>query len=222
MKQQVKALVFDAYGTLFDVHSVVSLCNRMFPDNGAELSMIWRRKQLEYSWLRSLEGQYEDFWRVTESALIFACRSLGLSCPTELRQNLMEAYLALDIFADVEPGLRELSQYKLAILSNGSPAMLAAAVENAGLKFLFADVISVDEAKVYKPSPQAYSLALRHLGLPAVRIVFISSNFWDIAGAKSFGFRTCWVNRNSLPEEELGISPDITVDSLKGLATVCE
>lgn len=220
MKQQVKAIVFDAYGTLFDVNSVIALCDRMFLGRGAELSLIWRRKQLEYSWLRSLEGQYEDFWKVTESALVFACRSLDLACPAETRKSLMDSYLRLAIFPDVKPALHELSQYKLAILSNGSPTMLTAAVENAGLKPLFADVISVDEVKVYKPSPLAYGLALPHLGVPADMIAFITSNFWDVAGAKSFGFRTCWVNRSSLPEEELGVRPDVTVPTLQGVINV--
>lgn len=219
MGPHIEAIVFDAYGTLFDVHSVVALCNRRFPGKGAEMSALWRSKQLEYTWLLSLMGRYEDFWRVTESALMFACRSLGLGCSAETRQELMESYLRLDVFPDVRPALHQFPQYRLAILSNGSPAMLAAVVENSGLKPLLTDVISVDEVKIYKPSPRAYSLASGHLRVPADAIAFVSSNFWDIAGAKSFGFRTCWVNRGSLRQDELGVRPDITADSLPDIVT---
>jgi 2-haloacid dehalogenase len=214
MKPHVEAIVFDAYGTLFDVHSVVTVCDRKFPGRGAEISTLWRSKQLEYSWLRSLMGTYEDFWKVTESALIFTCRTLALACSSETRKELMESYLRLPLFLDVVPALQKLSGYRLAILSNGSPAMLIAAVENAGVESLFTDVISVDEAKIYKPNPRAYALASSRLGVPAARTAFISSNYWDIAGAKSFGFRTAWVNRNKVSEDELGFRPDDTHDSL--------
>jgi 2-haloacid dehalogenase len=189
---------------LFDVHSVIALCNRKFPGQGAELSKLWRAKQLEYTWLRSLMGRYEDFWIVTESALVFACRSLGLTCPAETRRELMECYLHLDTFPEVKSALAELRKHKLAILSNGSPRMLAAGVESARLKGVFADVISVEEVKIYKSSPRVYALASQHLAVPDNAIAFVSSNFWDIAGAKCFGFWTCWVNRGKLLEDEFG------------------
>jgi 2-haloacid dehalogenase len=201
---------------------VIALCNRKFPGQGAELSKLWRAKQLEYTWLRSLMGRYEDFWMVTESALVFACRNLGLACPTETQRELMESYLRLDTFPEVKSALGMLRQHKLAILSNGSPRMLAAAVESAGLKGVFADVISVDEVKIYKSSPRVYALASQHLAVPADATAFVSSNFWDIAGAKSFGFWTCWVNRGKLPEDELGLKPDVTVNTLDGLITALE
>lgn len=220
MKLRVEAVAFDAYGTLFDVHSVIARCNRMFPGQGAELSRLWRTKQLEYTWLRSLTGRYEDFWKVTESALVFACRSMRLACPAETCRELMESYLHLDTFLDVKRALGKLSQYKLAILSNGSPKMLAAALENAGLRSAFTDVISADEVKIYKSSPRVYALASQHLGVPDRSVAFVSSNFWDVAGAKSFGFRTCWVNRCNLPEDELGVRPDVTVETLDGLIDV--
>jgi len=220
MKARIQAIAFDAYGTLFDVHSVIALCDRKFPGQGTDLSKLWRAKQLEYTWLRSLMGRYEDFWAVTESALVFACRSLSLPCPAETRRDLMESYLHLDTFPEVKSALGKLSQHKLAILSNGSPRMLAAVVESAGLKSAFADVISVDEVKIYKPSPRVYSLASQHLSLADNAIAFVSSNYWDIAGAKSFGFWTCWVNRGHIPEDELGVGPDVTVETLDGLVTV--
>ncbi|PYX94184.1 MAG: haloacid dehalogenase type II [Acidobacteria bacterium] len=220
MKPCIQAIAFDAYGTLFDVHSVITLCSRKFPGEGAELSKLWRAKQLEYTWLRSLMGQYEDFWAVTESALIFACHSLSLACPTEIRRELMSSYLHLDTFPEVNSALGKLSQYKLGILSNGSPKMLAAVVANTGLKGVFTDVISAEEVKIYKSSPRVYGLASQHMGVPDDAIAFVSSNFWDIAGAKCFGLWTCWVNRGNLPEDDLGVRPDVTVDTLDGLVTV--
>jgi len=222
MKLGIQAIAFDAYGTLFDVHSVIAVCNRKFPGRGAELSRLWRTKQLEYTWLRSLSGQYEDFWMVTESALAFACRSMNLACPPQTREELMESYLRLNIFSDVRPALAKLSRFKLAILSNGSPRMLSAAVEGAGLKGVFTDVISADEVKIYKTSSRVYGLVSQHLGVSDSAVAFVSSNFWDIAGAKSFGFWTCWVNRGKLPEEELGVMPDVKVPTLDGLVNVLE
>jgi len=220
MTPTTQAIAFDAYGTLFDVYSVIALCERKFPGRGVELSRLWRAKQLEYTWLRSLSGQYEDFWMVTESALVFACRSLNLACHAQTREELMESYLHLEIFSDVQPALAKLARFKLAILSNGSPRMLSAAVESAGLNGVFTDVISVDEVKIYKTSPRVYGLVSQHLGLPGRAIAFVSSNFWDVAGAKSFGFWTCWVNRGRLPAEELSIMPDVTVPTLDGLVNI--
>jgi 2-haloacid dehalogenase len=217
MKPMVRAIAFDAYGTLFDVHSVIAQCDLAFPGRGAELSKLWRAKQLEYTWLRSLMGRYEDFWAVTESALKFACRSLNLACPPHTSKELMESYLHLDPFPDVQSTLPRLSPYKLAILSNGSPKMLSAVVENAGLTGRFHDVISVDEVKIYKTSPRAYNLVPQHLNISKSEVAFVSSNSWDIAGAKNFGFWTCWVNRSKLAEDDLGFRPDVTVDTLDGL-----
>ncbi len=219
-KKRIKALVFDAYGTLFDVHSVISACDQSFPGHGAALSQAWRAKQLEYTWLRSLMGRYKDFWQVTESALVFGCKSLGLSCLPDTRANLMETYLRLNPFPEVQQALRALSGYLLAILSNGSPRMLKAAVESAGLKGIFRRTLSVDEAKIYKPSPRVYRLAPQKLRVSTDAIVFISANFWDIAGAKAFGFHTYWVNRSKAPAEELGLVPDETLSSLTDLVDV--
>jgi 2-haloacid dehalogenase len=211
MKPHIQALVFDAYGTIFDLQTVTALCEELFPGRGAALSKLWRSKQLEYTWLRSLMGQYDDFWSVTQSALVFACHSLNLVCPSAGRDKLMQSYLNLDTFPDVKTALGGLEQYKLAVLSNGSPKMLAAVVENAGMKGVFTNVISADEVKTYKSSPQVYRLASQHLGVPDNVIAFVSSNFWDVAGAKSFGFWTCWVNRSKLPQDELGVGPDVSV-----------
>jgi 2-haloacid dehalogenase len=222
MKLGIQAIAFDAYGTLFNVHSLVALCDRKFPGRGVELSGLWRAKQLEYSWLRSLSGRYEDFWTVTESALSFACRSLNLTCPPQTREELMESYLRLEVFSDVKPALAKLSRFKLAILSNGTPRMLSAAVESAGLNGVFANLISADEVKIYKTSPRVYGLVSQNLGVPDSAVAFASSSFWDVAGAKSFGFWTCWVNRGNLLEEDLGVKPDVTVRTLDGLVDALE
>ncbi|HXV42008.1 MAG TPA: haloacid dehalogenase type II [Anaerolineae bacterium] len=219
-EKKIEAMVFDAYGTLFDVYSVISLCNEMFPDQGQALSQLWRVKQLEYSWLLSLMGRYEDFWGVTERALRYACRVLQLPYTSDQLTRLMEAYLHLAPYPEVPEALSALSDYPLAILSNGSPDMLAAVVSNADLQGAFAHVISVDEIKIYKPDPQVYQLAVDKLGLEAGTIGFVSSNSFDIIGATSFGFRTYWVNRVINPLDELGFIPDMVVGKLTDLADV--
>ena len=217
---RIKALVFDAYGTLFDVHSVISVCQQLFPGQGTALSQMWRAKQLEYTWLLSLMGRYQDFWKVTESALVFACKVLGLPCDPSTRDRLMDAYLRLDPYPEVPAALNALSHYPLAILSNGSPRMLKAAVENAGLQGLFAQVISVHEVKIYKPSPRVYQLAPKRLGVGPEAIGFVSSNSFDVIGAKAFGFWVCWVNRADIAGDELGVTPDVTVARLTDLASI--
>ncbi len=215
--KRIKAVVFDAYGTLFDVQSVISIVNQKFPGQGPAVSNAWRTKQLNYTWLRALMNRYEDFWKVTESALEFACKSLNLPCEPSTRAQLMEAYLHLDPFPEVKQALKSLSNYSLAILSNGTPRMLQAAVESAGLKGVFSQVLSVEEVKTYKPSPTVYQLAPQKLRVEKNEIGFVSSNFWDVAGAKAFGLPAYWVNRSGGPAEELGITPDATIKTLTEL-----
>jgi 2-haloacid dehalogenase len=211
------ALVFDAYGTLFDVHSVIALCETLWPGRGAELSRLWRTKQLEYTWLRSLMGRYEDFARITEAALRHACAALALPCDDAKSARLLQAYGHLATFPEVPDALRRLGGIRLAILSNGSPGMLREVVANSGLGDLILDVLSVDELGIYKPAPQVYRLAVDRLGAPAPAIGFVSSNGWDAAGAKSFGFRTFWVNRAGAPRDGLGFAPDHQLGSLAEL-----
>jgi 2-haloacid dehalogenase len=215
----VRALVFDAYGTLFDVHSVVALCEELWPGKGAALSQLWRAKQLEYTWQRSLMRRYEDFGRVTEAGLRYACKALGLVLDGASCRRLMDAYLKLATFPEVPSVLAELKAMKLrlAILSNGSPAMLRPVVANAGLQGLIGTVISVDQRKIYKPSPEVYRLAVSRLRVPKMAIGFVSSNCWDACGAKSFGFRVFWINRTSAPVDELGAAPDHAIRSLAEL-----
>ena len=215
----LRAIVFDAYGTLFDVHSVIALCEQLWPGKGAALSQLWRSKQLEYTWQRSLMRRYEDFARVTEGALRHACAALGLQIDEERRRRLMDAYRALAAFPEVGNALAELKAMKLrlAILSNGSPAMLRPLTSNAGLRGLIGAVISVDQRKIYKPSPAVYRLAVERLRTPKAAMGFVSSNCWDACGAKSFGFRTFWINRSGAPVDELGAAPDHVIKGLDEL-----
>ncbi len=217
--RSLRALVFDAYGTLFDVHSVVALCEQSWPGKGAALSQLWRAKQLEYTWQRSLMGRYENFARITEASLRYACLALGLRVDDERRRSLMGAYLELSTFPEVRDVLAALkaSKLKLAILSNGSPAMLRPLVANAGLRGLIGTVISVDRRKIYKPAPAVYRLAVQRMRVPKPAIGFVSSNCWDACGAKSFGFRTFWINRGGAPVDELGAAPDHVIRSLDEL-----
>lgn len=213
--------MFDAYGTLFDPHAVQAECEQLFPGAGAELSRLWRTKQLEYSWLRSLINRYEDFWQVTEAALRFACASLRLSCRTEQHEKLMQEYLQLKAYPDVREALAALKGRPLFILSNGSPQMLRVLVENSGLGPAFSGILSVDAVKTYKPSARVYELAVKETGLAKADIGFVSSNSWDIAGAATFGFRTFWVNRSGTIEDELGVRPEGTLKSLAELPALC-
>jgi 2-haloacid dehalogenase len=211
------ALVFDAYGTLFDVHSVTATAESLWPGKGAALSQLWRSKQLEYTWLRSLMGRYEDFTHVTESALRYACGVLKLAADNAQREQLMKAYLHLATFPEVSDALARLRGIRLAILSNGSPAMLAPVVVNSGLQGAITDVLSVDAVQIFKPAPRVYQLAVDRLGLPAQAIGFVSSNCWDAIGARAFGFPTFWVNRAGAPVDEMGVRPDHELRSLAEL-----
>jgi 2-haloacid dehalogenase len=212
----IRGYVFDAYGTLFDVHSVVEVGREVTTDP-MTLSATWRQKQLEYTWLRSLMGRYEDFWAVTEAALRYAIRRLALPASEAQIRRLMDAYLSLACFPEVPAALARLAPRPRAILSNGSPRMLQAAVASSGLAGHLQHVLSVDAVKTYKPAPTVYGLGPRALGLPAVDLLFVSSNAWDVAGAKAFGYQVAWCNRSQAPAEELGLPADVVVDRLDEL-----
>ena len=216
MAQEISALVFDAYGTIFDVHSVTRLAESLFPGKGAALSAAWRSKQLEYTWLRSLMGQYEDFSRVTQSALDWTFEFLAIEPDDAARRALLDEYRRLAVFPEVPAALEKLAGAKpLAILSNGHPEMLDAVVDHAGLRSRFrGGVLSVHTAKTFKPHPSVYRIAEDQLGVPRSMMGFVSSNGWDAAGAKSFGFRVFWVNRAGAPVERLGVRPDAIVKDL--------
>jgi 2-haloacid dehalogenase len=217
MASQVRALVFDAYGTLFDPFAVRTRAEELFPGNGTALSQLWRSKQLEYSWLRTLMGRYENFWKITEDALIFSCRTLKLSCAEHQRKQLMQVYLTLPTFPEVQPSLEKLSHLPLSILSNGTPEMLSPLIAANNMAHFFEHIFSVDSLRIYKPRPEVYQHAATSLGIPKEAIGFISSNFWDIAGATSFGFRTFWLNRHSVAPEELGVTPSVVLGNLAEL-----
>jgi 2-haloacid dehalogenase len=212
--QQRRAFLFDAYGTLFDVHSVVVRAGMGIPGDLEALSQRWRQKQLEFTWLRALMDRYEDFWQITEAALRTALAQLHIEASESQVQQLLHAYLAPAPFPDANAALDALRDSPRAILSNGSPAMLEAAVRNNGLESCFASIISVDRVKTYKPSPKVYQLGPEILHLPAEEILFVSSNAWDAAGAKAFGYRVCWCNRSGGEMDHLGFAPDIIVSSL--------
>ena len=199
----IGACVFDAYGTLFDVAAAAARCRDDLGDKAGPLAVLWRTKQLEYTWLRSLMDEYVDFWRVTGDGLDYAMATLGIG--GDLRPRLMDLYKCLDAYGEVKEVLSGLkaADIKTAILSNGAPAMLEAAVKNAGIDDLLDDVLSVDSIGVYKPHPGVYQLAVDGLSLPAGRICFMSSNAWDVAGAANFGFRVVWVNRFGQQRERL-------------------
>ena len=211
----IEALVFDAYGTLFDVHSVVRRCESLWPGKGAQLSQLWRAKQLEYTWQRSLMQRYAPFSTVTRAALAYACEALGLELTAERMEALMGEYLRLSPYPDVPTAIRQLVSRK-AILTNGSPDMIEPLVEHSGLKF--DAVLSVHELSVYKPAPEVYQLAVSRLQVEAKSIGFVSSNCWDALGAKSFGFTVYWINRLGAPVDRLGFTPDKTIKSLLDLA----
>jgi 2-haloacid dehalogenase len=211
-----RAVLFDAYGTLFDVHSVVAAAEQLFPGHGDALSQLWRSKQIEYTRLRTLAdpsgSHYEPFWAITLDALRYAATRLNLagSLTSAAEKRLMDEYACLSAFPDSVGALRTLRERTgapLAILSNGNPRMLDIAVKSAGMSGLFEHVLSVDSVRAYKPSAAAYSLGTQAFGAEARELVFVSSNGWDVAGATWFGYTTFWINRLGLPPEELGVAP---------------
>jgi 2-haloacid dehalogenase len=214
----ISACVFDAYGTLFDVHSAVGRHRPRLGPQADEVSALWRNRQLEYTWLRSLMARHADFWQITGEALDFALAAHGID-DAQLRADLMAAYLELDCYPEVPAVLEQLKARGLptAILSNGTPKMLAAAVANSGLENRIDAVLSVETVKVYKPDPRVYQLAVESLRLPAEAIVFLSANAWDAAGAAAFGLRVAWVNRFQQQPERLPGRPDAQIASLAGL-----
>ena len=219
--EDVQACVFDAYGTLLDFNSAVMKCRDEIGDSAERLSDVWRQKQLQYTWLRSLMGTHADFWQVTGEALDFAMEALEID-DGALRERLMDLYLQLDAYPEVGDVLRRLRDggMKTAILSNGSPKMLQAAVDNAGIGDALDAVISADQIKIYKTAPAVYQLAVDQLGVSAENICFQSSNAWDAHAASNFGFRVVWVNRFAQARERLPGNPDIMLDSLKPLPSV--
>jgi 2-haloacid dehalogenase len=216
---QLSALVFDAYGTLFDVHSVVVRAEKLFPGQGAALSQLWRTKQLEYTWLRSLMGTYENFNVVTREALAWALAAKGLPQDEATLAVLTQEYIYLDHFPEVPTALARLKhERRIAILSNGAPDTLNALVQNSGLEDYIDAVLSVDPLRIYKPDMRVYALAEQTLALPRAQIGFVSSNGWDAAGAATYGFTTFWINRQGAPVETHARPPHHIIQNLGEIA----
>ncbi|MEH2506135.1 2-haloacid dehalogenase [Bradyrhizobium sp. AZCC 1578] len=237
----IKAVVFDAYGTLYDVQSVADVTEDAFPGYGEIITQVWRIKQLEYTWLRSLMGRYQDFSVATRDSLAYTLRSLGLQYDDETFARIIDKYLHLDLYPDALAALSAMKDCKLAILSNGSPGMLGALVKNSGLERVLDATISVDAKKIFKPSPGVYALIEEVLQVPPAEVLFISSNPWDACGAKAFGLNVAWIERvtpeamalaclesETLPPltmfkilrtqmDELGFEPDHRIHSLSEL-----
>lgn len=219
----IGACVFDAYGTLFDVNAAAARCRDALGDKADALASLWRTKQLEYTWLRSLRGDYVDFWHVTGQSLDYAMAALKLE-DDALRTRLMELYLVLDAYPEVREMLSRIkgAEMRTAILSNGSPSMLIAAVRRAELEDLLDEVISVDSVRIYKPHPSVYQLAVDRLRLPPERICFLSANAWDASGAAYFGFRVIWINRFRAQPEQLPGKPEEEIHNLAELPDLLE
>jgi 2-haloacid dehalogenase len=212
-----KAFVFDAYGTLFDVHSVIEKCNELYPGKGETISRVWRQKQLEYSFLRQLMGKYATFLAITRDALHYACKEEGAELTEDTEKQLIDSYLKLQHYEETEEVLNKLQTYRTAIFSNGSFDMLNPLVDQSPFSSLLDEVLSVDEVKQFKPTPMSYQLVLDKLGVRREEVLFMSSNTWDIAGAASFGFYTAWINRQGKVMDELGVKPHYEYRDLRGI-----
>ena len=214
----IKACVFDAYGTLFDVHSAVGKYSERLGDVSGQVSGMWRTKQLEYTWLRSLMKKHADFWQITQDALDYALELFNIM-DNQLRNDLINAYLELECYPEVKDTLAKLkdSGQQIAILSNGSPNMLEAVVKSSGLEDLVQMILSVEMVGIFKPDPTVYQLAVDRLGVTAAEIVFMSSNAWDAVGATAFGLRVAWINRFAQRSERLPFQPDFEIKTLDEL-----
>ncbi|MCU0574824.1 MAG: haloacid dehalogenase type II [Syntrophobacteraceae bacterium] len=217
----IKGCVFDAYGTLFDFNSAVARCRDVLGEQADTLSRIWREKQLQYTWLRSLMGRHEDFWKVTGDALDFAMRSLEIR-DEALRERLMSLYRVLDAFPEVPATLEALKSggFKTAILSNGSPEMLLSVVQGTGIAHLLDAVLSVEAVGIYKPHPSVYKIAVDSLSLDAEAICFVSANAWDAHGASAFGLKVVWCNRYGQSREILPGAADVEVSTLAEIPSI--
>jgi len=217
----IEGCVFDAYGTLFDFNAAAAHCRADLGEQADALSKIWRDKQLQYTWLRSLMGRHEDFWRVTGDALDFAMKSLQIR-NEDLRDRLMALYKTLDVFPEVTSTLEQLKSagLKTAILSNGSPDMLLSAAKGTGITHLLDAILSVEDAGIYKPHPSVYKLAVDSLSIASQAICFVSANAWDAHGASDFGFKVIWCNRYGQGKENLPGAPDVEVSTLREIPAI--
>ena len=214
------AIVFDAYGTLFNIASLDAKLVQFFGSDAKDLANLWRKKQLEYTWLRSMMQRYKDFISITEDALLFASRQLGLKFTDEVKQDLLRTYHQLKVYPEVPEALERLSKsFELAILSNGNLELLQSGTKHNGIAKYFKALFSVDRIRQYKPMPFVYQLAVDGLQIPKSNILFVSSNTWDVAGAKSFGMQVAWIKRRpGAVTEELGFTPNLIIEDLMQLS----
>ncbi len=224
VQSPIRAVVFDAYGTLFDVHSVGALAEQLFPGKGEAITKLWRERQIDYTRLRTLSNRYAPFDEVTRDALRWTADALGVALSADVEQKLMQQYAKLAAHADAPAALQTLKDkgMRLAILTNGTSAMLDALIDHAGMSGTFERVLSVETVRQYKTSAAAYQLGPDALGLPAKEMLFVSSNAWDACGATWFGYTTIWINRSGLPLERLGVEPDATGTSLQDVVRFVE
>lgn len=218
----IEGVALDAYGTLFDVYSVEQKCEKLYPGFGQRISQTWRQKQLEYSWLRTLMGRYQNFWHVTEDALRYTLAELGLAADKDNIETLMRSYLKLEMYSEVPLALDAFGSRKKVILTNGDLDMIEPLMLLAGLNKQLDGCLSADETGMFKVRPEVYQLAVDRMGIEKSYILFVSSNGWDVAGAKAFGFTVGWVNRRGLPPEELGVRADYEASNLLELALAVE
>ena len=215
-----RGIVFDLYGTLYDVHSIAGVCDQAFPGKGAAIAQLWRQKQLEYTWLRSLMERYVNFEALTEDALRYACAAPGLALEEDMARALSDFYLRLEPHPETADALHRLKDagIPLAIISNGSHKSIAQVVNNSGMGWAFDELISAEEVQVFKPHPKVYELAERRMGHDRGQLLFVSSNAWDASAAGLFGFPVCWVNRQHGPFDVLGATPTAVTEDLAAMA----
>ncbi|WP_020006278.1 haloacid dehalogenase type II [Salinicoccus albus] len=216
-QQPPHTFIFDVYGTLFDVDSVADKCNKYFPEKGEKISKTWREKQLEYANLRQIMGNYEDFYSITKDALHFAVKKYAEELNEEVEKELLENYLYLSPYPEAKAVLNQLGDKNLAVFSNGSHDMLDPLIKESILADSFSKIISADEVQQFKPALDAYAYVSKILEVKPKDVLFMSSNGWDISGAKNYGFQTAWINRQNLPTEELKLEPDIIYKDLTGI-----
>ena len=215
--KNIKAIIFDAYGTLFDVNSAAEKCKSKIGDKWESFANYWRKTQLEYTWLRSLMGRHKDFWQITEDSLDKSMKAFKINI--EMKSELLDLYKKLLPYPEVKETLEKLKEkkYKLAILSNGTPALLNELVESNNLKNLFDDIFSIEEVKIYKPSLKVYDIPIKKYNIQKEEVTFLSANTWDVSGGGNYGFSSVWVNRNNSIFDNLDYKPSIEIKNLKEL-----
>lgn len=215
-----RGIVFDLYGTLYDVHSVAGICDQAFPGKGVAMAQLWRKKQLEYTWLRTLMERYVNFETLTDDALRFTCAALELPLEDDMARVLGDLYLRLEPHPDTTAALHRLKDagIPLGIISNGSHKSIAQVINHSGMGWAFDELISVEDVQVFKPHPKVYELAERRMGHPRDQILFVSANGWDASAAGLFGFPVCWINRNLGPFDVLGGAPTVVTEDLTAMA----